>query len=134
MADQFAGTERREFVRLEYSVPVGFKVCKKETISKLLSGYTSDISQAGLLCRVKEKVNKDDILWLCFDRSTLEFCQELEKRVLIYQNGIIGKVARIEPKDDTFDIGVKFITREESNSTFIYPKVHFLFKELEGQG
>ncbi len=131
MNTPYNGIERREFVRLDYTSPLSIKICKQETIAKLLSGYTSDISQAGLLCNIKEKVNQDDILWLCFDRSTLDFCQELEKKVLIYQNGIIGKVARVEPKEGSYDIGVRFITREEKNSTYIYPKIYFLFKGLE---
>jgi hypothetical protein len=76
-------------------------------------------------------VNKDDILWLSFDRGTLDVCVELEKRCFIYQNGIIGKVVRItDKKDHTYDIGVQFITREEENLTHIYPKIYFL---KEGQ-
>lgn len=125
-ASFYSGSERREFARLDYVTPLGFKVCKQETISKLLNGYTSDISQAGLLCNVREKVNQDDILWLSFDRSTLDFCQALEKRALIYQSGIIGKVVRVEPMDDSYYVGIRFITIEEKNSTHIYPKVHFL--------
>ncbi|MBL7151296.1 MAG: PilZ domain-containing protein [Candidatus Omnitrophica bacterium] len=128
-ASFYTGPERREFTRLDYVIPLGFKVCKQETLSKLLNGYTSDISRAGLLCNVREKVKEDDILWLSFDRSTLDFCQALEKRALIYQSGVIGKVVRVEPKDDSYHVGVRFITIEEKNSTHIYPKVHFLLKE-----
>jgi len=106
--------ERREFVRLDSSTPLAYKICKKETISKLLQGYTSNVSSAGLLCNVKETVSPEDILWLSFDRGILSICEELEKRVFIYQNGIIGKVVRVEAKGwNNFDIGVKFITREE---------------------
>ncbi len=109
--------ERREFVRLDYSVPLAFKICKKETITKLLEGYTSNVSSAGLFCNVKETVSPEDILWLSFDKGVLSICEELEKRVFIYQNGIIGKVVRVEPKGfDNFDIGVKFITREEQGN------------------
>lgn len=67
-----------------------------------------------------------DILWLSFEHSTLTICQEIEKEVLIYQNGIISKVARVEHKHNgTYDVGVKFLTRKEKNLTHIYPKVHF---------
>jgi len=113
--------ERREFVRLDYSVPLAFKICKKETIAKLLEGYTSNVSSAGLFCNVRTTVSPEDILWLSFDRGVLSICEELEKRVFIYQNGIIGKVVRVEPKGfENFDIGVKFITREEQG---ILPKL-----------
>ncbi len=107
-------SERREFIRIDYAAPLAYKICNKETISRLLQGYTSNISEAGLLCNIRETVNTNDILWLSFDRGVLDTCEELEKRVLIYQNGIIGKVVRVEPKGyDNFDVGIKFLTREE---------------------
>lgn len=127
MSSAYTGPERREFVRLDYIAPLAYKICKKETVTKLLKGYTTDISQAGLLCNIKEKVKPEDILWLSFDRATLSICEEVEKNCLIYQNGIVGKVVRIEPKpDQTFNVGLKFIVREEKNLTHIYPKIHFL--------
>jgi len=123
----YLGEERRQFIRLDYAVPLAYKVCKEETISKILEGYTSNISQSGLLCNLKEEVGLNDLLWLSFDRSTLIVCEELEKRSLIYQNGIVGKVVRSDSRiDGTFDVGIQFITREEKNLTCIYPKVHFL--------
>ena len=109
-------SERREFIRLDYAAPLAFKVCSKETISRLLQGYTSNVSEAGMLCNIKHPVNPEDILWLSFDRGILTICEELEKRVLIYQNGIIGKVVRVEAKGfDNFDVGIKFLTRGERN-------------------
>ena len=127
MKGVYQGRERRKFARLDYVTPFDCKVCKKETVSKLLAGYTADISQAGLLCNIKEKVKKEDILWLSFDRSTLAICEELEKKAFIYQNGVIGKVVRILPAAESgYQVGIQFITREESNLTYIYPKVHFL--------
>jgi len=130
---EYKGEERRNFMRLDYRIPLAYKVCREETIEKLLQGYTADISQSGLLCNIKDRVNKDDILWLSFDRSTLNIFGEVERRSLIYQNGIIGKVVRIEQRnDDTYNVGVQFITREEKNSTNIYPRFHFIEKQLEG--
>ena len=126
MKEGYAGPEKREFLRLDYTVPLSYKVCKRQTISKLLEGYTADISSNGLLCNIKDRVKKDDILWLCFDRATLSICSDLEKRALIYQGGIIAKVVRIEAKDDDgYNVGVQFITREEINMTHVYPKIHF---------
>lgn len=132
MKISYKGKERRDFIRLDYSSPLAFKVCKKNTVSKLLEGYTSDISQSGVLCNVREKVKKGDILWLSFDKSTLNICEEIEKRALIYQSGVIGRVARVKPKNsNSFDVGVRFITREEENLTHIFPKVYFM--KLEAQ-
>jgi len=123
--------ERREFPRLNYSAPLGFKVCNKETISKLCAGYTVDISQSGLFCSINEKVNQDDILWLSFDRSTLDFCREMEKKALIYQNGIIGNVTRVEPEETgSYNVGIRFITRREKEAENIYPQSYFLEKDF----
>jgi hypothetical protein len=69
---------------------------------------------------------------LAFDRATLSICEEMEKRALIYQNGIIGKVVRIELKDlGDYDVGIQFITREEKNLSHIYPEIHFITKETD---
>lgn len=123
----YAGPERRKFVRLEYTAPLDYKICKKTTISKILKGYTSNVSEKGLLCNINHKVKKDDILWLSFDKGTLNVVETMEKDSLIYQSGIIGKVVRIEhKKDDTYDVGISFLTRQEKNLTHIYPKIHFM--------
>lgn len=130
MKKSYKGKERRNFVRLNYSVPLAFKICKKETVSKLLEGYTSDISQSGILCSIKDKVKKGDIVWLAFDRATLNICEELEKRAFIYQSGIVGKVARVDGSNNkTYDVGVRFIARQEDNLTRIYPKAYFNKKD-----
>lgn len=129
MENDYSMQERREFIRLDYVTPLAYKVCKEETISKLLLGYTSNISEVGILCTIDQKVDKEDVLWLSFDRATLTICEDLEKNILIYQNGIIGRVARIDKKDDgMYDVGIKFITRQEPDSTNIYPKINFLDK------
>lgn len=131
MSAVYKGPERREFLRLDFTTPLACKVCKKGTISKLLSGYVSNISEAGLLCNIKEKVAKNDILWLSFDRATLSVCEELEKRAMIYQGGIFAKVVRTAAdQSGLHDVGVRFITREEKNLTNIYPKFHFVEKEM----
>jgi len=124
--DTYTGPERRKFIRLDYIAPLGCKICSEQTVNKLLQGYTANVSEAGLLCNIKERVKLNDILWLAFDRGALSICSDIERRALIYQNGVIGKVARIEPKEDSsFNVGVNFITREEKNLSNIFPKVHF---------
>jgi hypothetical protein len=116
MEQLYDAKERRDFLRIDFAIPLACKVCKRETLDKLLNGYTSNISQSGLLCNIRERVSENDILWLSFDRSVLNICEELEKRAFIYQSGIVGKVVRIVPVNDgSFDLGVKFVTREEKN-------------------
>jgi c-di-GMP-binding flagellar brake protein YcgR len=126
----YKGRERRKFVRLDYLAPLAYKVCKKSTISKILKGYTSNISQSGLLCNIRDRVKKNDIMWISFNRDMLGTCTDLETKSLIYQNGIIGKVIRTKHKrNGSYDVGIQFITREEKNLTHIYPKVYFLEKQ-----
>jgi hypothetical protein len=124
------GSERRQFLRLEYATPLAYKVCKQETLSQILHGYTVNISESGLLCRIDQKINKDEILWLSFDRATLNTCEELERRCLIYQRGVIGKVVRIEPHEHegrmVYLVGIQFLTREEKDFSKIYPQLHSL--------
>jgi hypothetical protein len=130
--DSYTGQERREFLRLDCSSPLAYKVCKPETLSKLLEGYTVDVSKAGLLCNLKDKVRIEDILWLSFDKNILIICEEIERRSMIYQNGVIGKVVRINGKNNgTFDVGVRFITREEKDSPGINSKINFLKQDEE---
>ena len=127
MKKEYTGPERRKFIRLDYITPLAFKVCNPTTITKLLQGYTVDVSDGGLMCRIPTTVNKDDILWLSFDKATLTVCQDLEKNCFIYQNGIIGKVTRAEMHaDGAYHVGIRFILREEPNLTHIYPKIQFL--------
>lgn len=130
MKKEYKGRERRQFVRLDYMTPLAYKVCKKNTVSCLLQGYTSNVSKAGLLCSIKDKVKKNDILWISFDRDTLSICQGLEKRSLVYQNGILGKVVRAKHKrGGSYNVGLQFITREEKNLTNIFPKIYFTEKQ-----
>ena len=128
MTDEaYQGPERRKFIRLDYVTPVAYKICKPETIAKILQGYSTNISEAGIFCHIKEAVNVEDILWLSFDRATLSICQDLDRKCFVYQGGIIGKAVRVEKKEDgTSDVGVQFIIREELNLTHIYPKLFFL--------
>ncbi|MDD4954299.1 MAG: PilZ domain-containing protein [Candidatus Omnitrophica bacterium] len=132
MEESKGASERREFIRLDYTTPIAYKVCREETISKLLEGYTANVSQSGILCRIKDKVQPDDLLWISFDRATLTICADLERRAFIYQNGIIGKVVRIEPaQQEEYSVGVQFLTREEKDLTHIHPKLYFISKSKE---
>jgi c-di-GMP-binding flagellar brake protein YcgR len=127
MIKKYKGHERREFVRFDYVTPLAYKVCKRKTLSRLLQGYTSDISQGGLCCNMKQNVAKNNVVWLSFDRGILDICREVDSNCLIYQNGVLGKVAWTKRHtNNTYDVGVRFLTREEKNLTNIYPKSYFL--------
>ncbi len=112
--ETYEGSERRNFLRLSYKAPLMFKICKKKTFSKLMQGYTHDISQAGLKCNLQTKVPLNAILWLRLDMGALSMCEEIERRCTIVQHGILGKVVWTkEKKNESYDVGVCFVTREE---------------------
>ncbi|MFH1248126.1 MAG: PilZ domain-containing protein [Candidatus Omnitrophota bacterium] len=126
----YSGVEKRRFSRVEYSAPLAYKICKQETLLKLFCGYTVNISQSGLLCNIQDNVGIEDILWLSFEKNILNVCKELEKSSLIYQNGIIGKVNRINNNNNgTWDIGVQFLTRTEKN----YNRILDMMQELPNE-
>jgi len=122
--DTYLGPEKRGFLRLAYKTPLMYKVCKEETITKLLEGYNRNISQSGLLCNIKEEVPLECILWLCLDMGMLSICEKIEKNSIIVQKGILGKVVRLmKMKDGSFDVGVRFLTRFENVSSKITDQI-----------
>lgn len=119
------GAERRQFIRLPYRRPLNYKVCKEDTIKKMMFGYAENISQSGLLCNIKESVPIDSVLWLALDMGALSICSEIEKNSIILQRGILGRVIRTYPKKDgSFDVGVRFLTRNETGSSDLFQRVY----------
>jgi c-di-GMP-binding flagellar brake protein YcgR len=129
MENDFNGTERRKHPRISIESPLAYKVCNPNTLSKLFQGYTVNVSNSGLLCTMNNIVNIDDVLWLSFNKSVLLQCQEIEKHSFFYQNGILGKVVRVDTKDaGHFEVGINFLTKEEPNLTNIFSREYFVEK------
>jgi hypothetical protein len=134
MINQYDGQEKRNRERFDCMTPLAYKVCSQETLSKLFKGYTVNVSESGLLCNIRDNVKIEDVIWLSFNKSVLELCAEIDKNSFFYQNGVIGKVVRVDTKDDgSFDVGIHFITREEENLTHIYPNFHFIEEHEKGK-
>ncbi|MFH1360823.1 MAG: PilZ domain-containing protein [Candidatus Omnitrophota bacterium] len=105
--------ERRTAIRLPCKTLLTYKVCKESTVEKILEGYTNNISEDGLRCNLPEDVPVGCTLWLRLDRDALAQCEEIEKRAVIIQQGILGKVIWVDQIDQgEFDVGVQFLTRE----------------------
>lgn len=122
---KYSGREKRQFIRLPYRSPLNYKVCKEDTVKKLMFGYTEDISQSGLLCNIKELVPLDSVLWLLLDMGALAMCAQIEKNSIILQHGILGRVVRTYgKKDGSFDVGVRFLTRNETASSDLFQRVY----------
>ena len=112
---------RREFFRLKFSAPVRFKTCHtdvKESSSSDAAGVSQNISQSGILFQTSEiPPQLSSILWMDLDLRTLKICREIEDRALIVNNGLVGKVVRVEEGEKNYDIGVCFLTQEEKSSS-----------------
>lgn len=123
--NEYKGAERRQFVRLPYRSPLRYKICKEDTIKKLMSGYTENISQSGLLCNIKDQVPLDCVLWLALDMGILSICSTIERNSVILQHGILGRVIRTyQKKNGSFDVGVRFLTRSETDNKSLFEKVY----------
>jgi hypothetical protein len=134
MKNQYDGQEQRDHERFDCMTPLAYKVCSQETLSKLFKGYTVNVSESGLLCNIRDNVSLEDVIWLSFNKSVLELCAEIDKHSFFYQNGVVGKVVRVEHRDDgSYNVGIHFITREEQNLTHIYSNFHFIEENEKGK-
>ena len=51
------------------------------------------------------------------DMRTLKICQEIESKALIFNNGVLGKVVRVEEEsDNAYDVGVCFLRKDHQDS------------------
>ncbi len=110
--------ERREFFRLTFKSPLEFRSYTPRTLeeaSPVVKGISENISQSGVLFQVKNAPpDVSSILWMNLDIRTLKICKEIETRALIFNNGILGRVVRVEedPKNlNVYNVGVCFITQ-----------------------
>jgi hypothetical protein len=112
-----AQKERREFFR----VPVGTALKYKAYADGQTHGTVRNISQSGVLFQTEDDPPKvSSLLWLSLDIRTLKICQEIEARALVFNNGILGKVVRVEEDLDgeqIYDVGVCFLRKDQRNSS-----------------
>ena len=122
----YTDRERREFFRLNYTQPLQYKASKG-----LSDAAARNISQTGILFRTENRPPEiSSLLWLDLDIRTLKICQEIEGKALIFNNGLIGKVVRVEEDaegENSFDVGVCFLTKEDAKNR----EVQKLLAELE---
>lgn len=88
-----------------------------ETSARAIS---QNISQSGILFQTDNNPPQlSSILWMNLDIRTLSICKEIEKRALILNNGVLGRVVRVEEDSDNsnrYDVGVCFLTEEQKNT------------------
>ena len=108
--------ERREFFRVPIRTPLEFKAYGERKVH----ATARNISQTGILFQTEGEAPKlSSIVWLSLDFRTLKICQEIEGRALIMNNGILGKVVRVEEDIDNgnaYDVGVCFLRKDQQGS------------------
>ena len=113
--------ERRDFFRLKFNQPVQFKAYSTRSSAQLADAASSkDISSAGILFQTNNRPPElSSILWINLDYRMLSICQEIDRRALILNDGILGRVVRVEESASDasgYDIGICFFTKEQKNS------------------
>ena len=118
MAQNNRIVEKREFFRLNISSALKFKSYQPEKPEN--TGGAKNISQSGVLFQMPTNPPAiSSILWMDLDIRTLKICQEIENRALVFNEGILGKVVRVEEDlrtGNSYDVGVCFLTRDQQNS------------------
>ena len=115
---------RREFFRLKFATPLRFKSYAMKNAAATLTqadaaGTSRNVSESGILFQTDNTPPQlSSILWLNLDIRTLKICQEIEDRALVFNNGLLGRVVRVEEdaKTNGYDIGVCFLTQDQKNS------------------
>lgn len=109
------GAERREFFRLDFRHPVKFRqIVDGEGAVRL--GSSENISQSGILFKTRQIPPLSSLLWMDVDLRTLHICKEIETRAVVRDQGLLGRVVRVEldpDEKDVYDIGVCFLRRED---------------------
>ncbi len=60
-----------------------------------------------------------NILWIDLDIRALNICQEIENSALVFNNGLLGRVVRVEENrqnSGVYGVGVCFLTQSDKNS------------------
>lgn len=104
--------DRREFFRVPFTSPLKYKAYTQ----KSATGTTENISQSGILFQTEEAPKLSSVVWLGLDMRTLKICQEIESRALIFNNGVLGRVVRVEEDSENgkgYDVGVCFLRKDQ---------------------
>jgi hypothetical protein len=119
MSADYQGSERRKFLRCNYEQFFDYNTVNlskdKKFMSSLISAVTRNLSGSGMLFSTAEAPQLSSLLVLSLDCQTARVCQEIERNALVVNNRILGKVVRIEERQDgAYDVGVAFVTKAEN--------------------
>ena len=112
------GDEKREFLRVDYETPLNFKVMKGDKLSAKNDVFSRNVSACGLLFRTANDASipaLSSVVWIELDSHMMNICSEIEQDLVIYKNGVFGRVVRIAEGEPgkSFDIGVCFLRKSD---------------------
>ena len=113
--------ERREFFRINFATPLKFKSYSRLVTDspKEAKGTSQNISQSGILFQMENNPPQlSSVVWMALDIRTLKICQEIENRALIFNNGVLGRVVRVEEDLENrhvYDVGICFIKKSQKD-------------------
>ena len=120
MENRFVGADKRNFLRYAFNKPLKYntiKAVEKEIFStSLMDAISKNLSASGILfvTNVAKAPDISSLLALDLDFKTTSICEEIEQRVLVLDNKVIGRVVRIEDNEDgTCGIGVAFLKKSD---------------------
>jgi hypothetical protein len=136
MANIYKGPERREFLRCDFNKPVKYStvnVVKDQNFTTgLADAISKNLSASGIyfITKVGKVPDISSLLVLDLDYKTATICKEIEERVLILGNKLIGRVVRIEDNEDgTCGIGVAFVKKSDADTKEVKDIENILTKE-----
>lgn len=110
------GDDKREFLRVSYEKTLNFKVLKSKKLTAKSDIASRNISASGLLFRTANEASipvLSSVVWVELDERMMNICSEIEQDLVIYKNGVFGRVVRIAEGEPgrSYDIGVCFIRK-----------------------
>jgi len=108
----------REFLRVDHETPLNFKVLAGEKFTARADVFSKNISACGLLFRTTKETSipaLSSIVWLELDPRMMNVCNEIEEDLVIYKNGIFGRVVRIAEGEPgvSYDVGICFLRKKD---------------------
>lgn len=118
MHENYSGKEKREFFRYKHEKPVYYKnigiPSGKGKAASSLKAVSKNLSASGLLFTAELVPELSSIVVIDLDYRTSQICREIESKVMMLENKLIGKVVRIEDAGGgLYDIGVAFIKKSD---------------------
>ena len=108
-------SNRREYPRFPYRVPLHFQVCTPQSIEDVCDGYTTNVSQGGLSFVTTAVPPLSSVIMLDVERQILVYCVALDNTVIEVNGQLLAKVVRVinDKHDDHYKVGVAFIMAGE---------------------